>query len=431
MYSLIRASLPRTLKPSTGTWRQLRRGRVSGNVLCFGLTSLFTDISSEMVSAILPLYLVFHLGFSVFEFGLIDGLYQAVAALLSVAGALAADRWSRHKEVAAAGYTLSATCKLGLLAVGGSLPVLGGIILLDRTGKGIRTAPRDALISLSSRRSELATAFGVHRALDTAGALIGPFLAFGLLAWVPNRFDTVFVVSFCAAAVGLSVLLLFVENRGQRQLGVAKHTVSLNAALRLVRASRFRNLLVAGAVLSTVTISDAFIYLGLQHRLSFNAAFLPLLYLGTAAFYLAFAVPAGWLADRIGRGRMFIGGYFLLLLVYLSLLLPASGAVVLLAALVLLGAFYAATDGVLMALVSAVVPPGLRTSGIALLTMVTSGSRLLAAALFGGLWTRWSADTAAATFVVGLLAAGILASRMVTGAANAVPCGATGQVYEP
>src|SRR5215213_3573408 len=104
MYALIRASLPKTLKRSAGSSRHAGRGRVSRNVLYLGLTSLFTDISSEMVSAILPLYLVFHLGFSAFEFGLIDGLYQGVAALLSVAGALATDRWSRHKEVAAGGY---------------------------------------------------------------------------------------------------------------------------------------------------------------------------------------------------------------------------------------------------------------------------------------------------------------------------------------
>ena len=178
-----------------------------------GLTSLLTDVSSEMVATILPLYLVFYLRLSPFEFGVLDGLYHGAAALVRLVGGFTADRWRRHKELAAAGYGLSAVCKLGLLAAGGAWGALVAVVLLDRTGKGLRTAPRDALISLSSPREELATAFGVHRALDTAGAMLGPILAFGLLALAADAFDAVFVVSFCAAMLGLGVLVLFVENR--------------------------------------------------------------------------------------------------------------------------------------------------------------------------------------------------------------------------
>src|SRR5712692_3744431 len=204
VYSLIRDSLtgmPKSIPPAP---RRSRRLGVSRNVLFLGLTSLVTDISSEMVSTVLPLYLVFYLRFTPLEFGIVDGLYQGGGAIARVAGGLLADRWRRHKEVAAAGYALSAACKLGLLAAGSGPGALGAIVLLDRMGKGLRTAPRDALISLSSKRGELATAFGVHRALDTGGALLGPLVAFGLLALVPGAFDAVFVASFCAAVVGLS-----------------------------------------------------------------------------------------------------------------------------------------------------------------------------------------------------------------------------------
>src|SRR5580765_7784821 len=159
--------------------------RVDRNVVLLGLTSLFTDISSEMVATILPLYLVYTRGLSLLEFGVVDGLYLGAAALVRIASGIVGDRRQRHKQVAAFGYGLSAACKLAFLAVSSVWTGFSAIVVVDRTGKGIRTAPRDALISLSSSREELATAFGVHRALDTTGAMIGPLLAFGLLALTP------------------------------------------------------------------------------------------------------------------------------------------------------------------------------------------------------------------------------------------------------
>jgi MFS family permease len=134
-----------------------RRGDrlVAKTVLLLGLTSLFTDISSEMVATILPLYLVYTVGLSPVAFGLVDGLYQGAGALVRVASGFVGDRFRRHKEVAAVGYGLSAVCKLGFLAVGGAVGALSAVIVLDRTGKGIRTAPRDALISLSTPREQL------------------------------------------------------------------------------------------------------------------------------------------------------------------------------------------------------------------------------------------------------------------------------------
>src|SRR5262249_16056464 len=159
--------------------------------LFLGLTSLFTDVSSEMVSTILPLYLVLYLQFTPLQFGIIDGLYQGAAVIVRVASGLVADRWRWPKTVAATASRLSALCKLGLLAVGSLWAGLVAVIVIDRTGKGIRTAPRDALISLSTPPEQLGMAFGVHRALDTMGAMIGPLLAFGLLALAPGAFDSV------------------------------------------------------------------------------------------------------------------------------------------------------------------------------------------------------------------------------------------------
>jgi MFS family permease len=308
VYTQIRESLPDASSersprgPRIGFW-------VSSNVVLLGVTSLITDISSEMVSSILPLYFVFYLQLNPLSFGAIDGLYHGVAALVRIAAGVIADRGRRPKQVAAAGYGVSALAKLGLLAAGPAWAAVTTVIVIDRVGKGIRTAPRDALISLSSPVGYLGRAFGVHRALDTAGALVGPLLAFGLLAMAANAFDVIFVVSFCIAVIGLTVLLLFVENRAApTNEARSVDRVDLRSALALVTRGDFRIVVVAGGLLSLVTLSDGFLYLLLQRRMDVSLGFFPLLYVGTAIVYLALAIPAGRLADRIGRPPVFLAG---------------------------------------------------------------------------------------------------------------------------
>lgn len=382
----------------------LRKGfGVHRNVVGLGFTSLFTDISSEMVSAVLPMYLVLFLRLSPLQFGLVDGLYQGVGALVKLGFGFAADRLARHKEVAFLGYALSAVCKIGLLAVGSAWGLLAAVVIVDRTGKGIRTAPRDALISLSTPKEQLGLAFGVHRALDTLGAMIGPLIAFGLLSLLPNAFDAVFVASLSFALIGLGVLGLFVDNRPMAIAG--KSAPRLRSALALLHGRELRTLIIAGSVLGVATISDAFLYLGLQQRLDFSSGLLPLLYVVTSLIYFALAVPFGKLADVLGRGKVFVAGYGLLIVVYAMLLLPSVGLPELIVCLVLFGAYYAATDGVLMALASPVLPAELRTSGMALLTTATSLTRLLASVAFGALWTWWGVETAVAVYLGGLVVA--------------------------
>ena len=364
------------------SWRQW----LSGNVIALGFTSFLTDISSEMVAAVLPLYFVVVLQLSPLAFGVIDGLYHGAAALVRIASGIVTDRWQRYKEIAAAGYGLSAIAKLGLIAAGATWASVVGVILVDRAGQGIRTSPRDALISLSTKAEYLGRAFGVHRALDTAGALLGPVVAFVILWVAPGEFDAIFVVSFFIAVLGLSVLVLFARNR-KPAADAGESKPSVRSAFGLLRDRDFRAVVVAGGLLSLVTLSDGFVYLVLQDRLELRIGLFPLLYVATAAVYLVLAIPAGRLADRIGRRRVFLGGYSLLLGVYAVLLIPDLGAVGALVAIVLFGMFYAATDGVLMAIASSVLPESMRTSGIAELSTVTGIGRLLASVLFGALWT--------------------------------------------
>jgi predicted MFS family arabinose efflux permease len=415
------AVLDRRQKAAAGV--RGRGGPVSRNVVVLGSVSLLTDVSSEMVAAILPIYLVFALGASPLGFGIVDGIYQGATAIVRLASGFVADRWRRHKEVAATGYGLSAVCKAGLVALGGSVSAVAGIVLVDRAGKGIRTAPRDALIALSSAPAALATAFGVHRAMDTAGALLGPLVAFGLLLVAPARFDAIFVVSLCFAVLGLAVLLLFADGRPRERADALAVTEpdnraasepppTIREALALLAEPRFRTLVVAAAVLAVATISDGFVYLGLQRTLGFSLTAFPLLFVGSAAVYIALAIPVGRLADRIGRRLVFVAGYALLLPVYAVLLIPSAGTAALVLALCALGAYYAATDGVLQAIASALLPDGLRASGLALLVTAVSLAKLVSSVAFGLVWTLGGLEVAALAFT-GALAVALLVASFV------------------
>jgi MFS family permease len=395
--------------------------RVPRTVVLLGFTSLLTDISSEMVAAVLPLYLVYAAGFTPLQLGLIDGLYRGAAALVALLSGFAADRRRRHKEVAALGYGLSAVCKLGLVAVGGAVSAIGALVMVDRIGKGIRTAPRDALISLSSSPKTLGMAFGVHRAMDTTGAMLGPLLAFGILALAPLAFSSVFLVSFCIAVAGLGVIVLLVPSR--RAHSGATPPPSLRALAPLLLVPRFRALVLAASLLGVATISDAFLYLALQRHLELPPATFPLLFVGSSLAFMLLAVPAGRLADRVGRGRVFIGGYLLLLPVYASLLAPSTGVAGLAVGLALVGASYAATDGVLAALASTTLDEDVRGSGLALLTTATNLARLLASVAFGALWTWAGLDTAVVVCGIALVVA-IAVTAVALRATRPEPAGA-------
>lgn len=407
MYTMIRENLPASMK---GSRRGVRLKTVSATAVLLGLTSLFTDISSEMVTTVLPLYFIVHLQLTPLHFGLIDGVYQGVGVPLRLLGGYFGDRLQRHKEVAATGYGISGVCKLGLIAVGGAWMAITAVLIFDRLGKAIRTGPRDAMISLSSPPDSLGTAFGVHRALDSLGALLGPILAFMLLELAPGSFDSIFMVSFCISLVGLGIIVLFVRGRPSAPLA-ASEPASVRAGLRLARRPYFRRLIVVSASLGLFTISDGFLYLVLQQQLALDFGFFPLLYLGTAMTYFVLAVPAGMLADRIGRAKVMLGGYGLLILCYSALLRRPEGTPEVAIYLALFGAYYAATDGVLMALASRDVPEPVRASGLALIGSITGFARFLGAIMFGAVWTVWGSDAAIVLLLAGLSGSLLFATK--------------------
>ncbi len=427
---------------------------VPGVVLALGTVSLVTDVSSEMVTAVLPLYLVATLGMSPLGFGTLDGVYNGVGALVQLTGGHLADRVRDHKLVAGLGYGLSAVCKPLLLLVHGFAP-LGAVLALDRTGKGLRTSPRDALISLSTEPATRGRAFGVHRAMDTAGAVLGPVTAFLILRAATDGYDAVFGVSSCVAVLGVLVLVLFVPGRAAQRAAVeaarrsdppagrgpertggtgravadprgerppaasggpapgaagGPRQVRLGEAASLLRIPRLRALAACAVLLGLTTVSDAFVYLMLQRRTGIGDAWFPLLPLGTSAVFLLLAVPVGVLADRVGRRWVFLAGHAVLLAAYALLLWAPGGRPALVyPVLALHGVFYAATDGVLPAAVADVVPARLRGTGLALVGTGQALARFCCSLAFGAAWTLWGDGRALLGSAAGLLLCAALA----------------------
>ncbi|WP_328433261.1 MFS transporter [Streptomyces sp. NBC_00425] len=409
-----------------------RPAAVPATVLALGAVSLITDISSEMVTAVLPLYVVAGLGLSPLGFGLLDGINNGVGALVRLAGGHLADRGGRrHKVVAGLGYGLSALCK-PLLLLAHTLPVISAVLAVDRTGKGLRTAPRDAMISLATEPGRRGRAFGVHRAMDTTGALLGPLVAFAVLRATVDGYDAVFAVSGCIAAFGVLVLVLFVPRRISAPADAVRQPEhrdpvpgdalrrpeptrppTLRDAIGLLRRPQLRRLTVCAALLGLTTVSDAFLYLLLQREGNLPAHLFPLLPLGTAAFFLLLAVPLGALADRVTRRRLFLAGHGVLLLAYGLVLSPWHGVPAVVAVLVLHGTFYAATDGVLAAATAGVAPARQQGAGQALVATGQALARFVCSLAFGAAWSLWGGRTALAVTAAALAVSAVVAAFLL------------------
>jgi len=423
MYVTLR-SLP---KPSNEDSRNvLHRRQIPAAVLAFGVVSLLTDVSSEAVVAVLPLYITAVLGMGPLAYGFIDGIYQGVSAAVRILGGWWSDSTKRPKWVAFVGYLASALSRVGLLLASGFASITA-VIAVDRLGKGLRTGPRDSLIATASDPGDLGRNFGVHRAMDTAGALAGPLLAFAVLAAIPlglGGYHAVFVFSLAFAVLGLIVLALVVPDlrTASGKAAFSDQGTRHRIALKLSNLSQpaLRRVLAVAGLLGLVTVGDGFIYLSLSEAGSLATKYFPLLFVGTSAAYMALAIPLGRLADRVGRSRVFLIGHVVLLGVYA---VTASGigggdawSVVLV--LLLLGSFYAATDGVLAALATQSVPEESRASGIAAAQTVVALARFGCSVGFGLLWQLTGRETAlwvmAAALALGLAAAALLLRPLLT-----------------
>lgn len=419
MYHAEAGASPKVLRASLDA---RARSRVPRMVVFIGCVSLLTDVAAEMVASVLPLYLFMVLRLSPLEYGWVDGLFNGSSAIVRVWFAHWADRTQQHKRIAVLGYALSALSRIGLFVAGlGGWISVAVVLLLDRIGKGIRTAPRDAMIAQCTSAPALGAAFGVHRAMDAVGALAGPLLATGLLLAFPGRFDVVFAVSIVFALAGLVVLARWVKmptattplEGSASSAAPPSPTEAIpagqapaaqpGAAWRALLHAPYLALCGCCALLALFTVSDGMVYAGLQARGRVEPAWLPMLFVATAGVFMVAAVPIGRLSDRLGPMTVFAAGHLGLVAMYALAgldMLPATATIA--ATVALLGLYYAATDGVVMALVARGLPAGIRTTGMALVTSVIGLARMAASVVFGWCWTEWSHEAAMGVFATGL-----------------------------
>ncbi len=375
------------------------------NIIILGIASLLTDVSTEMVYPLLPLYLTSaRIGATPAIVGVIEGFSESIASLIRVFSGAWSDRIQRRKPIAILGYAASTIGKVFLFVSSTWQVVLVGR-LTDRFGKGIRTAPRDALIADSSNPDKRGAAFGLHRALDTAGATIGVIFAYLLFVSVRNDFSSIFLLSLIPAALGVLVLFLVREKHK-----AAPRVVSSKERWWRHLGSRWRALdrrlkffLVIVFVFALGNSSNQFLLLR-ANNLGFDDATVILMYLGYNVVYALGSYPLGRLSDRVGRKSLLVLGYLTYGIVYLGFAIASPPQ--LWGLFGIYGIYVAMTEGVEKALVSDIAPIDLRATLIGLHATFTGVGLLPASVLAGILWNVFGAS---ATFYFGG-AIGLLAS---------------------
>lgn len=356
------------------------------NVFWLGLTSLFTDISSEMIYPLIPIFATTVLGVSVAFVGLIEGIAESAASLLKIISGWLSDKLNNRKNLTVVGYGLSAVAKPLLVLATAGWYVLG-IRLLDRTGKGIRTAPRDALIADSSDCDNYGKSFGFHRTMDTIGAMLGPALAFLLLPIFATHssshgYRELFALAIIPAVIGLIILMAFVREKKSAAPAEAPK-LSLKPFNR-----HFKLFLLVVLVFTLGNSSDAFLILRAKNA-GLAVAVIPLAYLMFNTVNALLATPAGIVSDRLGRFWVMALGFANFIVVYIGFAL-AGHQIVIWLMLALYGVYYAFTESIFKAYTADLVPENLRGTAYGLLNM-TMGIALLPASLVAGwLWTNVS-----------------------------------------
>ena len=389
------------------------------NIWVVTVTSFLTDISSEMIFNLIPLFLANILGVGTAVIGLIDGIAETTASLMKVYAGALSDKLGRRKWLAVAGYALSAVSKPFLYWANAWGWVLG-VRFADRLGKGIRTAPRDALVADSIDEKQRGLAFGVHRAGDTAGAFIGLGLA-ALIVWLTqsgaaelsqHTFRVVVLASILPALLAVLVLALGATDVTAARRGSAPVRLSLAGM-----DSRFKLFLFVLVLFTLGNSSDSFIVLLGQNR-GLDILQIMLMVMTFNLVYALLAGPLGALSDKLGRRRLIIAGWIAYGLVYLGLALSHTGWQVWVL-YGLYGIYYGATDGVARALVADMVSEERRGAAYGLYNAAIGITALPASVIAGLLWQgagRWAGFGPSAPFFFGAalaLLAGILFWRLV------------------
>jgi MFS family permease len=388
--------------------------QIPRSVWVLGLVSLFMDLSSEMIHALLPLYLVTVLGASMIEVGIIEGIAEAAAMIVKIFSGVLSDWLGRRKLLAAVGYGLAAFTK-PVFPLAASLLWIVAARFVDRIGKGIRGAPRDALIADVTPSGLRGAAFGLRQTLDTVGAFLGPLAAIALMWLSADQFRVVFWIAVIPAMVSFALIVFLVEEPARPpKPGKPAAKVQMADCWRLPAV--FWLVVAIATVLTVARFSEAFLVLKAQN-VGIPITFVPAVMVLMSAVYALTAYPAGAISDRIGRRGVLIAGTATLIVA--DLVLAFAGRIVLvLVGVALWGLHMGLTQGLLSAMVADTAPAELRGTAFGLFNLAGGIAVLLASIGAGALWDGYGP---AATFMAGALVsavglAGLLAVAERSGA---------------
>ena len=361
--------------------------RIPVSIWALGLVSMFMDISSEMIHSLLPLFLVGTLGASTFVVGLIEGLAESTALIVKVFSGALSDYLGKRKALAVFGYSLGALTK-PLFALAPTAGVVFTARMLDRVGKGVRGAPRDALVADIAPAEVRGAAFGLRQSLDTVGAFLGPLLAVGLMLLWANDFRAVFWVAAIPGMIAVALLLFGVREPERCVDGKRTNPIRRDNLKRLT--GTYWWVVGIGAVFTLARFSEAFLVLRAQQG-GIPVAYVPLVMMGMNLVYSASAYPFGRLSDRMSHGKLLSLG--LMVLVAADLVLAANDHWLTVAVGVSLwGLHMGITQGLLATMVADTAPVDLRGTAFGFFNLVSGIAMLIASVTAGLLWDRFGAS---------------------------------------
>jgi len=385
----------------------------SKNVTVAGFVSFFMDVSSEMIYPLVPLFLANTLGVSKSAIGLIEGIAESTASLLKVFSGWMSDRIGNRKWLMALGYGISTLSRPFVALATGWQQVLASRFI-DRFGKGVRTAPRDALIAESADKAYLGRAFGFHRAMDTMGAVAGPALAFFFLGIFSNEYRTVFWLSMMPGIIAVILIIFFITEKKKvgAQLIVPTEgsinqppTVSDRPKLTLAHFDwRFKFFVLIAALFAAGNSSDVFLILRAEQK-GVQTAMIPVVYLLFNLVYSVSSIPAGVAADKFGRKRVILMGFILFAILYYGFAVATSATAIWIL-FGLYGLFMGLTEGIQKAFLTTIIPSDFKATAFGVYNTVV-GLAMFPASLIGG-WL-WDHVSPSATFYFGALTASLSA----------------------
>lgn len=369
------------------------------NVFVSGLVSFFMDISSEMIYPLVPLFLANILGANKSIIGLIEGIAESTASLLKVFSGWFSDRIGNRKWLMAAGYGIS-TVSRPIVALAATWHHVMGFRFMDRLGKGIRTAPRDAIIAESSETAYMGRAFSFHRSLDTMGAVIGPALAFFFLGIFSNDYRKVFWLSMIPGIIAVLLIILFIT---EKKRVVIAHADRPKLTIKHFDW-RFKFFVVIAGIFAIGNSSDVFLILRAQ-QIGIPAIMIPAVYLLFNLIYAMSAIPAGIAADKFGKKRIILAGFVLFAMLYYGFAV-ASDTKTIWILFAFYGLFMGLTEGIQKAFLATIIPPDFKATAFGVYNTVV-GIAMFPASLIGG-WL-WDTISPSATFYFGSITAGMSA----------------------